>query len=104
MRRTGRARRYAFASPLPTTGVLCAVGVDAIRLESIGSDAAARVELPDTDEASGPLNLVLRRLTEADALKALSAPRRQARRRRSARRRGAGREGRPRALQPRLRA
>jgi len=49
------------------------VGVDNIRFEPIGSDSDARVELPDTKEPSSALNLVLHRLTEADALKALSA-------------------------------
>jgi CubicO group peptidase (beta-lactamase class C family) len=49
------------------------VGVDSIRFEPIGSDADARVELPDTKEPSRALNLVPHRLTEADALKALSA-------------------------------
>jgi D-alanyl-D-alanine carboxypeptidase len=49
------------------------VGVDNIRFEPIGSDANARIELPNTKEPSRALNLVLHRLTEADALKALSA-------------------------------
>jgi hypothetical protein len=49
------------------------VGVDDIRFEPIGSDAKARIELPVTKEPSRALNLVLRRLTEPDALKALSA-------------------------------
>jgi CubicO group peptidase (beta-lactamase class C family) len=49
------------------------VGVDDIRFEPIASDADARVELPDTEEPSRALNLVLHTLTEADALKALSA-------------------------------
>jgi D-alanyl-D-alanine carboxypeptidase len=49
------------------------VGVDDIRFEPIASDADARIELPDTKEPSRALNLVLHRLTEADALKALSA-------------------------------
>jgi CubicO group peptidase (beta-lactamase class C family) len=49
------------------------VGVDNIRFEPIGSDADARIELPNTKEPSRALNLVLHRLTEADALKALSA-------------------------------
>ena len=54
------------------TGPLRA-GVDHIRFEPIGSDANVRIELPDTKEPSRALNLVLHRLTEADALKALSA-------------------------------
>jgi len=49
------------------------VGVDNIRFEPIGSDADARIELPSTKEPSRALNLVLQRLTEADALKELSA-------------------------------
>jgi CubicO group peptidase (beta-lactamase class C family) len=49
------------------------VGVDDIRFEPIGSDSNARIELPVTQEPSRALNLVLHRLTEADALKALSA-------------------------------
>ncbi len=49
------------------------VGVDDIRFEPIGSDANPRIELPDTKEPSRALNLVLHRLTETDALKALSA-------------------------------
>jgi D-alanyl-D-alanine carboxypeptidase len=49
------------------------VGVDDIRFEPIGSDADARIELPDTKEPSRALNLVLHRLTETEALKALSA-------------------------------
>jgi D-alanyl-D-alanine carboxypeptidase len=49
------------------------VGVDDIRFEPIDSGADARIELPDTKEPSRSLNLVLHRLTEADALKALSA-------------------------------
>ena len=48
-------------------------GVDDIRFEPIGSDVNARIELPETREATRALNLVLRRLTEADALAALSA-------------------------------
>ena len=49
------------------------VGVDDIRLERIGADADSRVELPDTPEAASALDLVLRRMTEAEALAALSA-------------------------------
>ena len=48
------------------------VGVDDIRLEPIGSDANARIELPNTKQPSRALNLVLHRLTETEALKALS--------------------------------
>ena len=48
-------------------------GVDNIRFEPIGPDANARIELPRTKEPAGALNLVLHRMTEADALKALSA-------------------------------
>ena len=48
-------------------------GVDDIRFEPIGSDANARIELPDTREPARALNLVLHRMTQADALKALSA-------------------------------
>jgi D-alanyl-D-alanine carboxypeptidase len=47
-------------------------GVDNIRFEPIGSDADARIELPDTKEASSALNLLVHGLTETDALKALS--------------------------------
>ncbi len=49
------------------------VGVDDIRFEPIGSDAKARIELPVTKEPSRALDLALHRLTEADALEALSA-------------------------------
>jgi D-alanyl-D-alanine carboxypeptidase len=49
------------------------VGVDDIRFEPIDSDANARIELPNTKAPSRALNLVLHRLTEAQALKALSA-------------------------------
>jgi D-alanyl-D-alanine carboxypeptidase len=49
------------------------VGVDDIRLEPIDSDANAHIELPNTKAPSRALNLVLHRLTEAQALKALSA-------------------------------
>jgi CubicO group peptidase (beta-lactamase class C family) len=49
------------------------VGVDNIRFEPIGSEADARIELPDTKEPSRALNLVLHRLTEGEALDALSA-------------------------------
>jgi D-alanyl-D-alanine carboxypeptidase len=47
-------------------------GVDDIRFEPIGSDANARIELPATKQPARALNLVLHRMTEADALKALS--------------------------------
>ncbi len=49
------------------------VGVDDIRFEPIGAAANARIELPNTKQPSRALNLVLHRLTEAQALKALSA-------------------------------
>jgi D-alanyl-D-alanine carboxypeptidase len=48
-------------------------GVDDIRLEPIGSDANARIELPVTPEPARAVNLVLHRMTQADALKALVA-------------------------------
>jgi D-alanyl-D-alanine carboxypeptidase len=48
-------------------------GVDDIRFEPIGADAKARIELPATTLPARALNLVLHRMTEADALKALSA-------------------------------
>ncbi len=47
-------------------------GVDDIRFAPIDSGADAGIELPDTPVASRALNLVLHRLTEADALTALS--------------------------------
>jgi CubicO group peptidase (beta-lactamase class C family) len=47
------------------------VGVDNIRFEPLGSDEA-QIELPETEEASRALNLVLHRMTEAEALSALS--------------------------------
>ena len=49
------------------------VGVDDIRFEPIGSDANARIDLPVTPEPARAVNLVLHRLTRADALKALAA-------------------------------
>jgi CubicO group peptidase (beta-lactamase class C family) len=49
------------------------VGVDDVRFEPIGSDANARIELPVTKEPSSALDLVLRRMTESDALEALSS-------------------------------
>jgi D-alanyl-D-alanine carboxypeptidase len=48
-------------------------GVDDIRFEPIDPDAKARIELPATKQPASALNLVLHRMTEADALKALSA-------------------------------
>ena len=48
-------------------------GVDDIRFEPIGANASARIELPDTKQPARALNLVLHRMTEADALKAVSA-------------------------------
>jgi CubicO group peptidase (beta-lactamase class C family) len=47
-------------------------GVDDIRFERIGTDSGDRVELLDTPKASRALHLVLRRLTQAEALAALS--------------------------------
>jgi CubicO group peptidase (beta-lactamase class C family) len=49
------------------------VGVDNIRLEPIGTDHRGRIELPVTPEPSSAVDLVLHRMTEADALAALSA-------------------------------
>jgi CubicO group peptidase (beta-lactamase class C family) len=49
------------------------VGVDDIRFEPTGSEADARIELPVTQEPSSALDLVLHRLTEAEALAAVSA-------------------------------
>ena len=49
------------------------VGVDNIRFERIGTDADARVELLVTPRPFFSVDLVLRRMTEADALAALSA-------------------------------
>jgi D-alanyl-D-alanine carboxypeptidase len=48
-------------------------GVDGIRFEAIGPNAKARIELPATKQPARALNLVLHRMTQADALKALSA-------------------------------
>ena len=48
-------------------------GVDDIRFEPIGPDAKARIELPDTKRPARALNLVLHRMAEADAVKALAA-------------------------------
>ena len=47
-------------------------GVDDIRFEPIGANANARIELPHTEQPARAVNLVLHRMTEADALKALS--------------------------------
>jgi CubicO group peptidase (beta-lactamase class C family) len=49
------------------------VGVDNIRFERIGTDADARVELLVTPRPFFSVDLVLRRMTEADAVAALSA-------------------------------
>jgi CubicO group peptidase (beta-lactamase class C family) len=46
-------------------------GVDNIRFEPIGAGADARIELLDTPEPTSALDLVLHRLTEAEALAAL---------------------------------
>jgi CubicO group peptidase (beta-lactamase class C family) len=48
-------------------------GVDDIRFEPIRADAKARIELPHTAEPARAVDLVLHRMTQADALKALSA-------------------------------
>jgi CubicO group peptidase (beta-lactamase class C family) len=48
-------------------------GVDDIRFELIGANAKARIELPATKPPARAVNLVLHRMTEADALKALAA-------------------------------
>jgi D-alanyl-D-alanine carboxypeptidase len=47
-------------------------GVDDIRFEPIGAKANARIELPQTEQPARAVNLVLGRMSEADALKALS--------------------------------
>jgi hypothetical protein len=49
------------------------VGVDNIFFEQFGTEGAGRIELLDTPEPSSALNLVLHRLSEEDALAALSA-------------------------------
>jgi D-alanyl-D-alanine carboxypeptidase len=49
------------------------VTVDNIRLVPIGTDADGRFELLDTPEPASALNVVLRRMSEADALAALSS-------------------------------
>jgi D-alanyl-D-alanine carboxypeptidase len=48
-------------------------GVDDIRFEPIGANPNARIELPATKQPARALNLVLHRMTDGDALKALSA-------------------------------
>jgi CubicO group peptidase (beta-lactamase class C family) len=49
------------------------VGVDNIRFERKGGDTGDRVELLATPKAASAIDLVLHRMSEADALKALSA-------------------------------
>jgi CubicO group peptidase (beta-lactamase class C family) len=49
------------------------VGVDNVRFEPIGTDPDERIELPVTPEPSSAVDLVLHRMTEGDALAALSA-------------------------------
>lgn len=49
------------------------VAVDNIRFKRIGTDAEGGIELPDTPEPSSAVDLVLHRMSEADALAALSA-------------------------------
>jgi len=48
-------------------------GVDGIRFEPVGSDANARIELPVTPEPARAVDLVLHRMTQADALNALAS-------------------------------
>ena len=48
-------------------------GVDNIRFEPIGANPNARIELPATKQPARALNLLLHRMTEADALKAALA-------------------------------
>jgi CubicO group peptidase (beta-lactamase class C family) len=48
------------------------VGVDNIRFQPTGTDASAGIELPPTPEATSAIDLVLHRLTETEALAALS--------------------------------
>ena len=48
-------------------------GVDDIRFEPTGANANARIELPATKQPARALSLILHRMTEADALKSLSA-------------------------------
>ena len=69
-RLSGRAVRLRLAAT-DNRGPLRA-GVDDIRFERIGSDGGDRVELLDTPKASRALHLVLHRLTQAQALAALS--------------------------------
>jgi D-alanyl-D-alanine carboxypeptidase len=47
-------------------------GVDDIRFEPVGANASARIELPPTRAPSRALNVALHRMTEADALEAVS--------------------------------
>jgi CubicO group peptidase (beta-lactamase class C family) len=47
-------------------------GVDNVGFEPIGSDAEGRIELPATQDPLSAVHLVLHRMTEADALAALS--------------------------------
>ena len=67
----GRTARLRLATT-DNAGPLRA-GVDDIRFEPIGPDAKARIELPTTTEPARALNLVLHRMTQADALNALAA-------------------------------
>jgi D-alanyl-D-alanine carboxypeptidase len=67
----GRTVRLRLAST-DNRGPLRA-GVDDIRLEPIGDNAKARIELPPTKAPARALNLVLHRMPEADAVKALEA-------------------------------
>ena len=69
--RAGRARPYGCGSQASTTEALCAQEWTT-SAAPIDSGADAGIELPDTPVASRALNLVLHRLTEADALTALS--------------------------------
>jgi CubicO group peptidase (beta-lactamase class C family) len=48
-------------------------GVDNIRFEPLGPGLVDRIELPDTPEAASAVDIALHRLTEAEALTALSA-------------------------------
>jgi D-alanyl-D-alanine carboxypeptidase len=48
------------------------VGVDNIRFEPVGTNVDTRVEFPVTEEASRAVELVLHRMSEAEALAALS--------------------------------
>jgi D-alanyl-D-alanine carboxypeptidase len=49
------------------------VGVDNVHFQPIDADTESRVEFPATPKATDAIDLVLRRLSEADALAALSA-------------------------------